>query len=243
MQRSRRRAVTLVAASLGLVMLAWLMPGAARAEDITAPAPGEPPGVAGCLDCHADPDESMVREGRQISVHVDPAEYRESVHGIVPCIRCHAEAAGTAHAENPEVPLGLSTGRPLRAEMSERCVKCHAGLYSDSYNASFHGVAVRHGDLRTATCVDCHGVHNIFSADDARSTVASDTVAATCASPGCHPTASPGFADGTEHFLREVKDTSPPLYWTWKFFIALILFDVMKDGPIVMFELLRRVRG
>jgi len=201
--------------------------------------PTEPEGNKACLECHAK-DESMVRDGQTISVHVDPATYENSVHGILSCTRCHAEA-GPEHAADPEKPLNLPTGRALKVLKSEGCVKCHAGLYEESYDLSFHGVAVANGDERAATCVDCHGVHNILPARNPDSMVAKGNVAGTCGTAECHPGAPANFAEGTEHFVAADPESGGGLHLLYKFFIGLILFDTMKDGPIVMFELLRRL--
>lgn len=200
--------------------------------------PSEPEGNSACLECHSQ-QLTMVRDGQTISVHVDPETYENSVHGIISCSRCHAEA-GAEHAADPSKPLGLPTGRALRVLKSEGCVKCHAGLYPASYNQSFHGIAVANGDERAATCVDCHGVHNIQPSRAATSSVAPANLPATCGTAECHPGAPENFARGKEHF--DVTDReSGGLHIVYKFFMGLILFDTMKDGPIVMFELLRRL--
>ncbi|MFZ5814886.1 MAG: hypothetical protein ACOY93_06240 [Bacillota bacterium] len=200
--------------------------------------PSEPEGNQACLECHSK-QESMVRNGETISVHVDPAQYSSSVHGIISCTRCHAEA-GPEHAKDPKKPLGLPTGRALKALKSEGCVKCHAGLYEESYDLSFHGVAVANGDYRSATCVDCHGVHDILPSRNPESRVSRQNLAGTCGTAECHPGAPDNFAEGTEHFVP-ADPASGGLHLLYKFFIGLILFDTMKDGPIVMFELLRRL--
>lgn len=238
----RRTPIWLLLLPVAVLLVVWGLPVRARADTVVVPSPAEPAGIDACLTCHDKPGATMTRSGTAIPIHVDGAVYRDSAHGILPCVRCHAEA-GPEHAANPEQPLGLPTGRQLNALISQRCEKCHAGHVTASYDASFHGFAVSHGDLRAATCVDCHGVHDVFAVADPRSRAAPANIAATCAQPGCHSVAAAGFAQGPEHFVREIKVTGPILYWVWKFFIALILFDVMKDGPIVMFELLRRVRG
>lgn len=202
--------------------------------------PSEPDGNATCLECHSKP-HTMVREGKEISTQVDPAKYGASVHGIISCSRCHLEA-GPEHSADPEKPLPVPTGRERNVHISAQCTKCHAGLYEESYNLSFHGIAIRHGDYRAATCVDCHGVHEILPSRDALSLVSRQNLAATCGTAECHPGAPAGFAEGTEHIIPAQKDTAGPLHIVYKFFIALILFDTMKDGPIVMFELLRRLQ-
>lgn len=201
--------------------------------------PANPPGIDSCLACHGTTAQERLAARR--SERVDEARYRQSVHGILPCVRCHEEVTPRHEAE-PLAPVDLPAGRARRARLSAACTKCHTGIYADSYAASFHGTAVRMGDLRAATCADCHGVHDILPPEDARSAAAPANLAATCGQSGCHAGAPPGFADGREHFLPQQPE-SGAVYWVWKFFIALILFDVMKDGPIVMFELLRRVTG
>jgi hypothetical protein len=236
----------------GLLMLAgitlfaagglWLSPGRAAAETMPTQlqVPTEPDGNAACLACHSK-DEHMVRNEQEISVQVDPAAYNQSVHGIISCVRCHAEA-GPEHAKDPTKPLNLPTGRALKVLKSEGCVKCHAGLYEESYQASFHGIAVINGDDRAATCVDCHGVHDILPSRNQDSRVAPANVAKTCSTSDCHKDAPANFAEGKEHFVA-AKKAAGGLNVVYKFFMGLILFDTMKDGPIVMFELLRRLRG
>lgn len=202
------------------------------------PSLDRPPGNAACLDCHAQAVEHVQA--------VDPKTYSESPHAVLSCERCHAEAATPDHAKNPEKPLGLPKDqREKRVLYSSRCVKCHAGI-PQSYNPSFHGKAVASGDNRAATCVDCHGVHNIFPQSDARALTNPANLAGTCGSQGCHQGAPANFANGKEHVTYTKAagtGTDQVLHYIWKFFIALILFDTMKDGPIVMFELLRRIRG
>lgn len=238
------RAAT-VAGTAGLLLAGVLLIGAgtARAAAPGQPAvPAEPEGNKACLECHSKPDQTMVRDGKEISVHVDGKTYSESVHGIIGCERCHAEV-GPEHAKDPKKPLNLPTGRELAALKSEGCVKCHAGIYQESYEQSFHGIAVEHGDLRAATCVDCHGTHNILPARNAESMVAPANVAKTCSTSGCHDNAPANFAKGKEHFVAAKAETAGGIHWVYKFFMALLVFDTMKDGPIVMFELLRRLRS
>lgn len=242
--RAIRAAVLPLAGSLLLAVAGlFLTAGTVQAESGPVPVmvPAEPEGNEACLECHSKADH-MVRDGKEISVQVDPRAYTESVHGIISCVRCHAEA-GPEHAKDPTKPLNLPTGRDLAVLKSQGCVKCHAGDYPESYDQSFHGIAIKHGDTRAATCVDCHGVHNILPSRNPSSSVAKANLAKTCGTAECHQGAPDNFAEGKEHFIAAKAETSPELHLLYKAFIALILFDTMKDGPIVMFELLRRLRG
>lgn len=203
--------------------------------------PAVPDGNAACMECHSK-QETMVRNGKEISVQVDGQLYHQSAHGIISCVRCHTEA-GPEHAKDPKAPLNVAVGRERLAEVSQGCVKCHAGVYQHSYDQSFHGIAIRHGDNRAATCVDCHGTHNVLPSREPESMVSRQNLTQTCSTGGCHPGASEKIADGKEHFIMSKKETAGSLHLVYKFFIGLILFDTLKDGPIVMFELLRRLKG
>ncbi len=239
--RRDARLLRILRSILLIIGILALVAGTALAEERIPKQvviPTEPEGNKACLECHAK-DESMVRDAQTISVHVDPAAYENSVHGILSCTRCHAEA-GPEHATDPEKPLDLPTGRALKVLKSEGCVKCHAGLYEESYELSFHGVAVKHGDERAATCVDCHGVHNVLPSRNPDSMVAKANVPGTCGTAECHPGAPENFAEGKEHFVASEPEAGG-LHLLYKFFLGLILFDTLKDGPIVMFELLRRL--
>lgn len=225
----------------GLLLTGGLLlhPGTASAESKPLAVPSEPEGNKTCLECHSKP-ATMIRDNQQISIHVESKEYGDSAHGILSCVRCHAEA-GPEHAKDPKQPLNMPTGRDLVALKSEGCVKCHAGPYEKSYDESFHGVAVAHGDNRAATCVDCHGVHNVLPSRNPASKVAPANLAKTCGTAECHPGAPENFAKGKEHFIASEKSAPVAIGLVYKFFMILILFDTMKDGPIVMFELLRRL--
>ncbi|MDF2626364.1 MAG: doubled protein [Symbiobacteriaceae bacterium] len=230
----------------GLLLAGGLMltsPGTASAASNASQlaVPSEPDGNKACLECHSK-NETMNRDGKEISIHVNGAEYAESVHGIISCVRCHAEA-GPEHAADPNKPLNLPTGRELAVLKSQGCVKCHAGPYEESYNLSFHGVAVANGDNRAATCVDCHGVHNILPSRNTASAVSPENLAGTCGTAECHQGAPENFAKGKEHVIASEKSAPASLHLVYKFFMILILFDTMKDGPIVMFELLRRLQA
>ena len=71
--------------------------------------------------------------------------------------------------------------------------------------------------LDTATCVSCHGAHNITSVSDPNAPVAGmDNLLKTCQT--CHPTAGPEFVSG---FLGHKAINSkflPQVYWGGKAF-------------------------
>ncbi|WP_366921842.1 hypothetical protein MFMK1_002259 [Metallumcola ferriviriculae] len=245
-----------------------------------------------CLQCHGEKGFTVQRDGKNISLFVSEATYKESVHGTNACTTCHpgmekdmphksavygqalqqkvlqeCEAChdkvtkdyrtsvhgklasagketaycGDCHGshnvlkkENPEAIY-------YRLNISDTCANCHDGKVMDTYKYSFHGTAVNFGYTKAATCADCHGNHTILAAEDPQSMVSAQNRPETCAQ--CHFFARDGFAKGMEHVTPQDKKAALPLYIVWKIFIVLIIFDFAKDGSIVIFELIRQLRG
>jgi len=64
---------------------------------------------------------------------------------------------------------------------------------------SYHGVAYKFGSAATATCVECHGHHDIRGSDDPQSRIYPANIPKTCGQAGCHQGAGPGFSHGRVH--------------------------------------------
>lgn len=138
------------------------------------------------------------------------AAYRQSIHGEAVargvrdapvCTDCHGEHRILARTE-PNSPVFATN------VAGETCGRCHAdtrmserfGLAPDkvpAFQDSFHGLALRAGQLTAANCASCHGVHDIRPSSDPRSHVHQTNLAATCGK--CHPGAGTRFALGPVH--------------------------------------------
>ncbi|TAH39637.1 MAG: hypothetical protein EYC70_02285 [Planctomycetota bacterium] len=131
----------------------------------------------------------------------------------VGCTACHGGVDGLLEQEaahGPEL-------RPLRDPGSavEACGSCHAdvgrmrtfGLATDQlalYRTSRHGQAVfERGDAQSATCVSCHGAHDVLPPADARSPVHERNQVATCGR--CH-------SDAALMQARGLRSDAPELY-------------------------------
>jgi hypothetical protein len=92
-------------------------------------------------------------------------------------------------------------GAPKRAEIPGFCGRCHSDpVYMKGFNPSLrvdqeeeyrtsqHGKALKRGDEKVATCVDCHGVHGILAPTNPASPVYPTHVAETC--KACHADAA-----------------------------------------------------
>ncbi len=185
-------------------------------------------GRSDCLKCHGDERLVVLRDGEKVSLYVDPAAYEASAHGQFPCTSCHQKVTAYPHGEvEPLDDVAV-------------CTSCHSDYVKESYEYSFHGTARRLGWDEVPGCVDCHGTHDILGPEDPASRVSEENVPETCAR--CHGNPHPNFARGTEHVTPQDRDRAFSLWVVWKFFMALIVFDTLKDGPIVILELVRRLR-
>lgn len=146
----------------------------------------------GCLDCHNDPGWTATIGGKDVSLHVDPDVYANSVHGDWDCIDCHTDIEEVPHAEN------LQTAA---------CADCH-GDVAEEYALSIHGALGAMGNGDTATCGDCHGAHDIQPVDSVDSRVSKLNLASTCAE--CH--SNPGlteeyrmrFPEAANHYAESI---------------------------------------
>jgi nitrate/TMAO reductase-like tetraheme cytochrome c subunit len=120
-----------------------------------------------CLTCHS---------GLQGKLRQPAAIFGSSVHfqqGFT-CADCHG---GDPNSGDPTVAMSAAKGfigAPLRTAIPKLCARCHSDpnfmrRYNprervdqcSEYLISVHGQRLRTGDTAVATCIDCHGVHDI----------------------------------------------------------------------------------
>jgi hypothetical protein len=112
------------------------------------------------------------------------------------CAACHGGDAGDPDITGMDPDKGF-IGKPKKIQIAEVCAKCHAdAAFMKQYNpqpyifsiaefrTSVHCKKIAEGDLKVATCTDCHGVHGILRHTDPASPVYHTNVPATCAH--CH---------------------------------------------------------
>jgi nitrate/TMAO reductase-like tetraheme cytochrome c subunit len=102
-----------------------------------------------CFACHDDAGTTR-EDGRP--VYVPSKDFADSVHGGLACVDCHADLA-EAEFPHPEKLAKVD------------CSACH-GDAVEAYGKSVHAAARRAGKLVAATCVDCHGTHDIRRSTD-----------------------------------------------------------------------------
>ncbi len=143
----------------------------------------------GCGECH-----------RTVAEHYEASEHgqalSEGIEVAPSCITCHvnpithARSAGTAEAkvEQERICLSCHLDNPeVRSRMGPG-----AGFIA-SYGKSVHGTALRKGNAGAATCVDCHGSHEMRRGADPEARVSKAHIPETCA--GCHGEIADAYAE------------------------------------------------
>lgn len=160
-----------------LLLAAWMM--------VAAPAPafgqGDPPPDRNngyCFVCHAQPDQAYtLPDGTTLDITIDPAALAGSVHGdsnpvrALGCVNCHGDIT------YPHLDLPPADARSYRVRAAAACATCHTDQAADLADG-VHYTALASGDLRAATCVDCHGSHAIQPPDESREHIS--TTCGTC---------------------------------------------------------------
>ncbi|MBS1241073.1 MAG: Formate dehydrogenase-like protein cytochrome b subunit, partial [Gemmatimonadetes bacterium] len=142
-----------------------------------------------CSQCHTD-----------VSKHYAASDHgkalAQGVKGAPSCIDCHGEHAVASPTD--------TTARTSRLHSEAMCLSCHidnpdvrarvgpsAGFIS-SYDQSVHGQALSGGNAAAATCIDCHGSHDMMKGSNPASRVAKGRIAETCAA--CHADVAEQYA-------------------------------------------------
>ena len=129
-----------------------------------------------CLECHSDKTLTKTNAaGKEISLFVDEARLKATVHSTNTCAGCHEDI--TSKHPDDNVPA-----------QPPSCIKCHEKETTD-YATSMHGASHKLGASGAASCWDCHGSHEMLSPKDPKSPVFKLNLPGTCAK--CH--SNPGL--------------------------------------------------
>ena len=111
-----------------------------------------------CLMCHGDRGLTARIRGRTVSLFVDAAGFRSSVHASASCTDCHQ---GLNPSETPHAKVI----KPVD------CQTCHetAGYQNSVHGGGAGSEAGKPPAEGPAACKDCHGTHGILSPKDPKS--------------------------------------------------------------------------
>lgn len=225
--------------------------------------------AANCVDCHGahDMNRAMAANARINKLHVADTcgqchakiagEFAGSVHAVAlhkgnldsaTCTDCHGEHAILA-PKDPRSPVHATN------VAQEVCANCHAsvkltrkyGIASNTFQTfedSYHGLAVRGGAVEVVNCASCHSSHDIKSQDDPTSTINKANLVKTCGQ--CHPGANARFTVGSVHVSPDAgggRDGHEPILYIIAT-IYIILIIAVVGGMLVhnLLDFFKKVR-
>ena len=164
-----------------------------------------------CTECHAGivelPHAERLPRVDCAACHDDVGkEYAGSVHGTARAAGVgDAASCGSCHGPAHQiVPQSDPASRVAKANLAETCGACHAdpdfllrhkipfAKPVEAYKLSVHGRAVAKGDVKAASCSDCHDSHGIRQGRDPQSKINHWRVAETCGA--CHAQVSATYS-------------------------------------------------
>ena len=193
-------------------------------------------------------------------------EYQQhltSIHGqqlaqgnndVATCTDCHSDNSNPHNVKRILEPDSSTFPKSI----ADTCGKCHndpklmanygivQNVY-ETYMRSFHGKATLLAStelkqLDKATCVSCHGVHDIKAVTDPTSPVAGmDNLAKTCET--CHPGAGVKFASSFLGHSDSSTTTNKPVHTTQVIFDALLKTVVAAGAIIIILAIVRYARN
>lgn len=101
-----------------------------------------------CMMCHEDPELTMEKNGKTISVFVQTSVINKSPHKDVDCASCHVDA----DVEDFPHPEKLNT---------VECGSCHP-VSEMQFASGIHGKVFSQNGLYAPDCKECHGTHDIL---------------------------------------------------------------------------------
>ncbi|MBI5266539.1 MAG: hypothetical protein HY851_04820 [candidate division Zixibacteria bacterium] len=174
-------------------------------------------------------------------------QYSRGVHGKAlaaglldapNCTDCHGEH-DIRQIADPTSPVNASN-------LSDYvCAKCHndprinekfglaKGQFT-TYQDSYHGLAVRGGSIKAATCASCHRAHDILPKSNAASSIHPDNLTVTCMR--CHPMANAEFAASYSHSAAEAEFGTLDSWvrGIYIFAIILIIGSMLAHNMIIL---------
>lgn len=176
----------------------WLLIGSGVLALSGRPASAQPAPPDGCIACHERLEGRLAEPVRLLA---------DDVHRSrgFSCADCHGGDPRAANKAAAKLASRGFRGKPDGWGVIEVCGRCHSDAafmrgfaprqrvdQVSEYVMSRHGIRLKQGDRRVATCSSCHGAHGIRAVSDGRSPVFPTNVAATCGR--CH--ADPAYMKG-----------------------------------------------
>ena len=179
-----------------------------------------------CLSCHEDENLTMEKDGKKISLYVNPSEYKNSVHAGAECNDCHTGYnpdelphskssqkvnCGSCHDDTKGIESsvhanvncadchskhGIKSAKDLAKDQTESCLGCHKSKNIRQFTTSVH-------NKKNTGCDGCHnGGHAVKK-------IQKQEVTAVCGK--CHAESKMKFSNSIHHTLTKSGNKNSPL--------------------------------
>lgn len=216
-----------------------------------------------CTDCHgthnilpASNPKSTIARGNIPDTcgqcHTDVyARYARSTHGkAVTKGNLNAAVCSDCHEEHDILPASNPQSSINPQNVAHTCAECHSDKsvmrQTDapiqpvkSYEDSFHGIAVKFGQLQAANCTSCHRHHLILERENPNSPINAQNLDQTCGK--CHPNATSNVALGRVHVVPS-EPSAGIVYYVAQFFKWLTLTVLAVLFVHILIDLFGRLR-
>jgi uncharacterized membrane protein YfcA len=186
-----------------------------------ASAEGCSPSAITCFSCHGvhgvrppdDPESPVHRQRIADTCGKCHAEEEEAFAGSAHATRLAssstlAPTCTSCHGVHGIQAVGGATASTSAGKVVFTCAECHEdpavtrgtdlhGGVVESYERTFHGMAYAHGVTDVATCVSCHGAHDILPSSDPRSRTNPSRIEITCTR--CHAQVDAAMIESVSH--------------------------------------------
>ncbi len=122
-----------------------------------------------CTGCHETRGlNAQLPSGERLTLTIDVASFKASVHGKLGCKECHIN-----HSGFPHLAITAKDRRDLQIQRYQRCQTCHSDQYMQALDSN-HGRMLAAGNRDAAICVDCHGSHEVVKPTRSRQNISAN---------------------------------------------------------------------
>ncbi|MBC34618.1 MAG: cytochrome C [Bacteroidetes bacterium] len=182
-----------------------------------------------CVMCHEDADnedfphaDGLVKL-QKVNCGVCHDDYQElfdmGVHGMPTKTDLPRPDCKSCHGGHMILNSSNEQAKTHKVNIPNLCAECHGDLV-DTYKDTYHGKAYALGHENAPNCLDCHGSHNVYKAENPESMVGDNHRLETCKQ--CHPKANEAFTNYMTHATHHDHAALNFTYW----FMTILLLSV-----------------
>ncbi len=176
-------------------------------------------------------------ECRRCHKNITPI-YNNSVHGQINAEKGKLNAyCSDCHGIHNIYKKEVAEATINHNQVPHTCAKCHDKIMKQ-YELDFHAKSVLLGGKEAASCVSCHGSHDILGPEAEASPVSRENTPKTCAK--CHLFPLKNFAKGKMHYELKPTGDGAVSFWTLIFFSWLTISVIAFVLILILIELRRK---